>query len=215
MPVDPEVALAELRKLLEEKESIALVASQVRMCAASQWSPEGAGRGDGNGLYSMWVLLGEAHRLEAIAPLGSPARGRANLCRVLQWSMYGIWARVWGVPTVAEQMVERVEEEVGQLREGLGPSESVVRAFLGGTVPAGAAGEWLSIRSRYRGGLRHPPTHNESSPYHILAPELAWCWQVGQEVGRCSYITAFPDRNGLVMSESAERVLVMLAEHGW
>jgi hypothetical protein len=214
MAVDAAQAEIDLQRNLTEKDGIGLIAGAVRRCAAAQWNPRDAPK-DWNAIFSMWLLLGESYRIERRSPVGTGARQGRSLVRVLHWTMYGIWANVWRTPVVADALATAIAEELPALEDRLGPSRSVIAAFLGRTAPAGAAAEWLSIRNHYRGGMKHDPTHNEFFPYDVLAPELAWCRASGQPVGRTSCVTVFPDHEQLTPSASAERVLVMLAENGW
>jgi hypothetical protein len=220
MPTDGEANLVALTEAIASDAQAGALAIHLGSLASSQWDPYRGVREDWTAIYNMWLLLGEKYRLESIwhgtlaftGPKGRMGYG----VHLLQYTCFGIWCQLWDVTALVDAARKWCELEKAALRDAIGPSASVVEAFLAGRPNAGAAIEWAAIRRNYsRGGLKRPAVHNDNFPFDVLAPELAWCAAAGQTVPRLSAMSNFPPLQEWPVTSVTERALIAIGSSPW
>jgi hypothetical protein len=218
---EDERELRELADAIKADAGGGVVSMHLSALAAMQWDPYRGARDDWPAIYNAWLLFGEEYRLESqwhgTLAVAGPRGRRGSPVRLLRYACFGIWCELWDVPALVASARRWCELELAAMRGPMGPSASVVDCFLAGKPKVGAAIEWAAVRRNFsRGGLKRDAVHNDSYPFDVLAPELAWCARAGQTVPRLTTtITTFPPRQEWPITPVTEAALMAVGSSSY
>jgi hypothetical protein len=239
--IDMREDLERLMSDIHSRQNPGILGDDLRFIAVSLWKLRCSESIDWNGVYGVWLILGDSLKFQALwrtlpAFGGRPDRS-ADFGFILELVMYGFWCRVWNVVPFDQLIRSWVTSEMslGETRPGH-LCWPLIHCYLKNEAHQETVNTLAQIRTDSKSAsFDDGPYHTDIFPYDMLAPELAYHARQGKPVNskhRSSglvralsklgagskrfnsdaVVTEFPDPKNLTIDPEVERVVVELTQ---